>query len=87
MPAFLFGPPAQLTEEQQEAADEHRLAAEALEKRMKDEHIRARLLVSRWAAITCSCRRWYVWGDGGPPQDGCIVHGQATIRYDTGEVI
>jgi hypothetical protein len=87
VPEFLFGPPQAVTGEQKAAAEERRVAAEALEKQMADAQVQARRQLVFWASITCSCHRRYDWLDGHPPQHDCAVHGGVMIHYDTGEII
>lgn len=60
--------------------------ADELENAAAASHIASRQQVIRFAAITCTCRRWYDRDDANPPQAGCIVHGAMFLTLK-GEVL
>lgn len=85
-PQFLFGPPQNMTEEQEaQLADMQRKAAElnALGASVQLED-RRRLVA--WAPLMCSCPAWYDRGNRRPPQVDCVIHGQILVGH-SGEVL
>jgi hypothetical protein len=42
---------------------------------MYAETSRAFAQVQFFAPVLCGCDRRYIWGEPGPPQAGCMIHG------------
>ncbi len=46
----------------------------------RQAHLDDRQSMIRYAAVLCTCTRWYNWRDPEPPQVSCMVH--TTIMFD-----
>lgn len=66
------------------------LAAQAEEHELEHRSARSQLAQRRqviaFAAVACTCRRWYDRDDPNPPQAGCVVHGALFVTLE-GEVL
>lgn len=60
--------------------------ARAEAERRADREIAVRRQVLAYAWLLCSCAPWYDRASPGPPQGGCIVHGNVLVTLE-GEVL
>lgn len=78
-PEMMFGLPP--TPEQRLALAQQQRQAEEFQRLAAASEVAGRERVLHWAALLCSCRRWYR-PQSDPPQAFCAVHGQQLVTPD-----